>query len=98
MPASQPGFDATDAQGRQVQIKASGEGKSFAFYNGADDTAPDLLVALRLRPGAGRPVEVVYAGPYGPVHDHFKSQGRQSRRRTARRASAPPTSGGSTRR
>ena len=75
--ASQAGYDAVDGHGRRVQIKASGSGRTFAFYDGDADVRPEVVVALRLRPKPGHAVQVVYAGPYEPVHRYFEEHDRR---------------------
>ena len=60
-PASFPGHDAVDQDGRQVQIKLTG-GKMVSLYS-----ACDRLVVLRIvSPEAA---EVVYDGPGEPIWD-----------------------------
>ncbi|MGV8841402.1 MAG: DUF6998 domain-containing protein [Bauldia sp.] len=62
------GIDAEAADGRTVQIKATGRGHSFAFTH--CEPHADWLIAVVLHYDASE-LEIVYNGPYGPAIDRL---------------------------
>lgn len=84
LPDSTPRVDAVTDDNDTLSIKATFGNEQVAFRGDEQSKPPDLVVAVRLR--RGHEVEVVYAGPAGPVLEYLKprSMSQRNGQKTAR--------------